>query len=183
MKVWFARVSTTGQSLDIQIEKLQSYGCDKIYTEKKSGAKKQARTILNEMLSFIREWDELVITRLDRLARSVLDLSNITKKLNDQNINLVVLDQHIDTTSPTGKLLFNVLWAIGEFERELINERVSDWITKAKRNWVKFWPKPKLSNEQIRQLRLEFKQSSPKSRSQLAKKYWIGKTTLYRLAK
>ena len=95
MKIWYARVSTSGQSLDIQIEKLKAYGCEKIFTEKKSGASKQGRLKLNESLAFIREGDELVVTRLDRLARSVRDLINITSDLQSRKISFVVLDQQI----------------------------------------------------------------------------------------
>jgi DNA invertase Pin-like site-specific DNA recombinase len=131
-------VSTSGQSLEIQIEKLKAYGCEKIFTEKKSGANKQDRAALNEALTFIREADELVVTRLDRLARSVRDLTNITSDLQTKQVSFVVLDQKIDTTTPTGKLLFHVLSAIGEFERELINERIRDGIVKAKNAGVKF---------------------------------------------
>lgn len=183
MKVWYARVSTSGQSLDIQIEKLKAYGCDKMFTEKKSGASKQGRIALNEALDFIRENDELVVTRLDRLARSVRDLTNITSDLQTKQVSFVVLDQQIDTTTPTGKLLFHVLSAIWEFERELINERIRDGINKAKKAGVKFWPKDKLTPEQLAQLRSDFAETSPDWRLALAKNYGIGKTTLYRLVK
>jgi DNA invertase Pin-like site-specific DNA recombinase len=78
------------------------------------------------------------VTRLDRLARSVRDLTNITSDLQTKQVSFVVLDQQIDTTTPTGKLLFHVLSAIGEFERELINERIRDGIVRAKKAGVKF---------------------------------------------
>ena len=159
------------------------YGCEKIFTEKKSGASKQGRLKLNESLAFIREGDELVVTRLDRLARSVRDLINITSDLQSRKISFVVLDQQIDTTTPTGKLIFHVLSAIWEFERELINERIRDGINKAKKAGVKFWPKDKLTLKQISQLRQEFAGTSPNWRLALAKKYDIGKTSLYRLQK
>lgn len=124
--------------MEIQIEKLKAYGCERIFTEKKSGASKQGRASLTEALAFIREGDELIVTRLDRLARSVRDLTNITSDLQAKQVSFVVLDQQIDTTTPTGKLLFHVLSAIGEFERELINERIRDGIIKAKNAGVKF---------------------------------------------
>ena len=183
MKIWYARVSTTGQSLDIQIEKLKAYGCDKIFSDKKSGASKQGRDDLLEALNFIREGDELVVTRLDRLARSVLDLANISNELQSKQVGFIVLDQQIDTTTATGKLLFHMLSAIGEFERELINERIKDGINKAKKSGVKFWPKNKLNPEQVVELRKEFLKTSSESRLELARKYWIWKTTMYRLVK
>lgn len=183
MKIWYARVSTTGQSLDIQIEKLRTYGCEKIFSDKKSGASKQGRDALLEALKFIREDDELVITRLDRLARSVLDLANISNELQTKQVGFIVLDQQIDTTTATGKLLFHMLSAIGEFERELINERIKDWINKAKKSGVKFWPKNKLSQEQVNELKNDFFKTNSESRIELAKRYWIWKTTMYRLVK
>lgn len=80
----------------------------------------------------MREGDQFVVTRLDRLARSVLDLTQIVREMAGKRVDLVVLDQAIDTTSPTGRLLFHVLASIGEFERELIKERASDGIARAK---------------------------------------------------
>lgn len=80
----------------------------------------------------MREGDQFVVTRLDRLARSVLDLTQIVREMAGKRVDLVVLDQAIDTTSPTGRLLFHVLASIGEFERELIKERAADGIARAK---------------------------------------------------
>lgn len=80
----------------------------------------------------MREGDQFVVTRLDRLARSVLDLTQIAREMAGKRVDLVVLDQAIDTTNPTGRLLFHVLASIGEFERELIKERASDGIARAK---------------------------------------------------
>ncbi len=80
----------------------------------------------------MRDGDQFVVTRLDRLARSVLDLTQIAREIAGKGIDLVVLDQNIDTTTPTGRLLFHVLGSIGEFERELIKERAADGIASAK---------------------------------------------------
>ena len=142
MKIGYARISTVGQSLDIQLDKLNRHGCDRIFEEKRSGggslgghaAKRwrDEREALAQALTFIREGDQLVITRLDRLARSVLDLSQITAEIAAKKVDLVVLDQSIDTGSPTGRLLFHMLAAIGEFERDLIKERAAEGIARAK---------------------------------------------------
>ncbi len=86
----------------------------------------------------MREGDKFMVTRLDRLARSVRDLADMTNQMIEKNVDLVVLDQAIDTSSPTGRLLFNVLAAIGEFERDLIKERAADGIARAKANGVQF---------------------------------------------
>ena len=102
-KVGYARVSSVGQSLDVQLDKLS--GCDKIFTEKKSGVDVK-REKLVACLQYIREGDTLVITRLDRLARSTLNLCQIAEQLQRKRVNLAVLDQNIDTADATGRLLF-----------------------------------------------------------------------------
>ena len=86
----------------------------------------------------MREADQFLVTRLDRLARSVKDLSDLTKHMEEKKVDLVVLDQAIDTSTPTGRLLFHMLAAIGEFERDLIRERSAEGIARAKANGVKF---------------------------------------------
>lgn len=120
------------------------------------------------------------MTRLDRLARSVLDLAQITTEIAAKKVDLVVLDQSIDTGTPTGRLLFHMLAAIGEFERDLIKERAADGIARAKAKGVKFGAKSKLSAEQIAALRNAF--ANPETdRKKLARDYGIGRATLYRI--
>lgn len=111
----YARVSSIGQNLDLQLEKLREYGYDEIFQEKRSG-RTAARPKLNECLRYVRGGDVLVITRLDRLARSTLDLHRILEELQKNKVGFVVLDQAIDTTSPAGKLVFGILAAVAEFE-------------------------------------------------------------------
>ena len=82
-------------------------------------------------MTYMREGDQFLVTRLDRLARSVRDLTELTKQMVQKNVDLVVLDQAIDTASPTGRLLFHVLAAIGEFERDLIRERSAEGVARA----------------------------------------------------
>lgn len=121
-----------------------------------------------------------MVTRLDRLARSVLDLSQITAEIAAEKVDLVVLDQAIDTGSPTGRLLFHMLAAIGEFERDLIKERASEGIARAKAAGVKFGAKSKLSADQVAALKAEF--SDPAcNRKELARRYGISRATVYRL--
>jgi len=132
--VGYARVSSVGQSLDLQIEKLKSYGCTKIYTEKRSGME-QKRPELLKCLDFVRDSDDtLVITKLDRIARSSLHLGKITEELQDKEVNFVVLDQHIDTTTSYGRLTFQILSSVAEFENEIRRERQKEGILKAKRD-------------------------------------------------
>ncbi len=126
-KVGYARVSSVGQSLSIQLEKLNN--CDKIFKEKRSATTDQ-RPKLQECLEYVREGDILVITRLDRLARSTLHLCQIAEILKSKKVALQVLDQNIDTNDATGRLLFNMLGAISQFETEIRSERQMDGIKK-----------------------------------------------------
>lgn len=180
MKIGYARVSTTGQSLELQIEKLKAVGCEKIFTEKQSGGKGRKREALVQALDFVREGDVLVITKLDRLARSVSDLSSIAKTLEDKNVDFEILDQSVNTATPAGRLLYHVLGAIGEFERDLINERVNEGLQRAKKQGVKLGRKKKLSKKKLEQLRKEFTEVSSEERKKLADKYGISKASMYR---
>ncbi len=141
--VGYARVSTVGQSLDVQLEKLKPI-CDKVFREKKSGTTAQ-RPQLKACLNYLREKDTLVVTKLDRLARSTFHLTQIAESLKEQGIGLKVLDQAIDTTTPTGKLLFDVLAAISEFETAIRKERQMEGIDQAKKRGVRFGRQPKLT--------------------------------------
>jgi DNA invertase Pin-like site-specific DNA recombinase len=131
--VGYARVSSIGQSLEVQLDKLKH--CDKLYQEKKSGASGR-RPRLQACLEYIREGDTLVITRLDRLARSTLHLCQIAADLERKQVNLQVLDQNINTHNATSRLLFNMLGAIAQFETEIRAEQQMDGIQKAKERGV-----------------------------------------------
>jgi DNA invertase Pin-like site-specific DNA recombinase len=147
--VGYARVSSVGQSLDVQLDKLGH--CDKIFQEKHSGTS-GTRPRLHDCLEYVREDDTLVVTRLDRLARSTLHLCQIADELARKRVHLQVLDQHLDTSDATGRLLFNMLGAIGQFETEIRAERQMDGIQKAKARGVRFGPKKKLAPVQIAEL-------------------------------
>ena len=150
--IGYARVSSTGQNLAVQLDKLEQHGCKQIFQEKKSGTTDK-RPELQECLRYLRSGDTLVITKLDRLARSTLHLTQIADDLEKRRIHLVVIDQAIDTTTPTGKLLFNMLASIAEFETAIRAERQAEGIAKALANGVKFGPKPKVTPEQVREMR------------------------------
>ena len=173
--VGYARVSSVGQSLDVQLDKLGH--CDKVYQEKKSGAS-GPRPRLNDCLEYIREGDTLVVTRLDRLARSTLHLCQIADELARKGINLQVLDQNIDTSDATGRLLFNMLSAISQFETEIRAERQMDGIQKAKERGVHFGPKKKLTPEQIVELKHRREQGT--LIKTLMQDYGLSKVSVYR---
>jgi DNA invertase Pin-like site-specific DNA recombinase len=173
--VGYARVSSVGQSLDVQLDKLNQ--CDKVFQEKESGAS-GSRPSLQACLGYVREGDTLVVTRLDRLARSTLHLCQIAAELEHKQVNLQVLDQNIDTSDATGRLLFNMLGAIAQFETELRAERQMDGILKAKTRGIKFGPKPSLTPEQIVELQNRRQQGT--LIKTLMKDYQISKATVYR---
>ena len=174
-KVGYARVSSVGKSLDVQREKL--VGCDKLFEEKRSGTT-DARPQLKECLNYVRDGDQLVVTRIDRLARSTLHLCQIAETLREKGVDLVVLDQNIDTSDATGRLLFNMLGAIGQFETEIRAERQMDGIKKAKDRGVQFGKRPALSEEQIAELRE--KRAAGTLIKDLMSHYSLSKATIYR---
>ena len=179
MKVGYARVSSVGQSLDTQIEKLTAFGCEKVFQEKRSGATREKREAVNAALEFCREGDVLVITKLDRLARSMSDLQDISKTLNRKGVDFIVLDQSIDTTTPAGRLTFHLLGAVAEFERDLIAERRNEGIEKAKSKGVKFGRREKLDAAQLQRLRVAH--GAGEARQDLMHQFSISKSTFYRL--
>lgn len=179
MKIGYARVSSAGQSLDTQIDKLSAIGCEKVFQEKLSGATREKRTQLTSALEFCREDDVLVVTKLDRLARSMFDLQDITKTLDRKGVDFIVLDQNIDTTTPAGRLTFHLLGAVAEFERDIIAERRTEGIAKAKERGVKFGRREKLTDIQIEELRESYR--GGETRASLMNRFGISKTTFYRI--
>lgn len=182
MKIGYARVSTTGQDYETQVTKLQAEGCEKLFTEKQSGKNASDRIELQRAIEFAREGDVLVITKLDRLARSMGDLWVIVRQLEAKGVAFKVLDQSgMDTSSATGKLLFNILGSIAEFERDLINARTAEGRQAAQAKGVKFGRKEKLTTEQVDALKADV-QAGLLSKEAIAKKYGIARNSVYRLA-
>ena len=173
--VGYARVSSIGQSLDVQLDKLKN--CRKIFQEKKSAAGGK-RPQLAACLEYVREGDSLVVTRLDRLARSTLHLCQIADELKRKQVELQVLDQNINTADATGRLLFNMLGAINQFETEIRAERQLDGINKAKEKGVKFGAQRKLSDGQIEDMK-ERRQSGVLIKN-LMQEYQLSKASIYR---
>jgi len=178
MNIGYARVSTSSQNLENQIDQLKAAGCEKIFSEKRSGKNESDREQFTIMMDFIREGDMLFVTKLDRLARSVIDLHNIAKFLQDQNVDLKVLHQNIDTTTPAGRLLFTMLGAIAEFERDLINERVREGIEAAKNKGIRFGRRAILS---MKEKKIIYQQHE-KGRSVLwlSNFFHVARNTIYR---
>lgn len=178
--VGYARVSSTGQKLDIQIDKLKKAGCKKIFQEKVTGVDKD-RPAFKACLNYLREGDTLVITKLDRLARNNVHLNKIVTDLEDESISLYILDQNIDLSTATGKLMFQMLSVFAEFENNIRKERQADGIKKAMANNVKFGVKPKFKHKDLKQMKED--RENGMLVKDIMEKYNISKASFYRLIK
>ena len=151
--VGYARVSSTGQDLAVQLEKLEKAGCNKVFKEKRSGVD-TGRQELKRCLEYLREGDTLLVSKIDRLARSTSDLYRIISELAEKGVAFRVLDDPtIDTTSRTGKLVMGILALIAEFENDIRRERQLDGIAKAKERGVHFGRKPELTPEKVEEIK------------------------------
>lgn len=177
--VGYARVSSAGQSLDVQHDKLKTFGCTRIFSEKRSGRQADSRPELQACLQFLRDGDTIVICRLDRMARSILDLSKIADLLKRKGVALKVLDQAIDTSTSEGMLMFSLLGAFAQFENDIRAERQTDGIAKAKEKGVAFGRKRALTPEQCKRIRT-LREEESFSVPQLAERFNVGPATIYR---
>jgi DNA invertase Pin-like site-specific DNA recombinase len=175
MKYGYARVSTTDQDLTIQIDALKNAGCETIRKEKVSGTSIQGRDELNTLLEFLREGDELVVTRIDRLARSIRDLQNIVYDLDKKGVVLSATEQPIQTNTSAGKCFLDMLGVFGEFETNLRKERQMEGIAKAKENGVYKGRKPSVDIDKVKELK-----ESGMGASAIAKELNIGRASVYR---
>ena len=153
MKYGYARCSTSTQDLTIQIETLTKAGCETIRQEKVSGTSVQGRDELNTLLEFLRDGDELVVTRVDRLARSIRDLQNIVYDLDKRGVVLSATEQPINTNTSAGKCFLDMLGVFGEFETNLRKERQMEGIAKAKENGVYKGRKPSVNIDKVKELK------------------------------
>ena len=176
MKYGYARVSTTDQDLTVQIDALKKAGCETIRQEKVSGTSVQGRDELNILLEFLREGDELVVTRVDRLARSIRDLQNIVHDLNTKGVTIAATEQPIDTKTSAGKCFLDMLGVFGEFETNLRRERQMEGIAKAKEKGVYKGRKPSVDVEKVKELR-----DTGMGASAIAKELGIGRASVYRV--
>jgi len=150
----YARVSTADQSLDIQRDALKTAGCDKILEEKASGASREGRGQLRVLLDFVGEGDAIIVTKLDRLARSTIDMLEIVRDISGRGAGFKSLaEPWCDTTSPAGKLMLTVFAGVAQFERERIKERQREGIDKAKSEGRYKGGKRRFDPDEIRALR------------------------------
>ena len=173
--IGYARVSTADQDCSIQEAALRAAGCTTVRTEKKSGTSRDGRTELETVLSFLRDGDTLVVTRIDRLARSLLDLEGIVAELKAKGAHLKSIEQPVDTSTPAGKAFLQMLGVFAEFETALRRERQMEGIAKAKAEGVYKGRKPSVDVTKVRQLH-----EAGMGPSAIAKELKVGRTSVYR---
>ena len=182
MLIGYARTSTQDQkySLEAQVEELKAAGCERLYQEEVSSVDSQ-RVELENALDYIREGDVLVVKKLDRLARSVADTVKIQERLEAKKAGLKILDLDIDTTTPGGRLQFNLFASIAQFEREVMLERQKVGIAKAKADGKYKGRKPTAT--EVKNKILEKAHTTKLTRQQIADEVGCGIATVYRILK
>ncbi|ACS44119.1 DNA invertase gene rlgA (plasmid) [Methylorubrum extorquens AM1] len=175
----YARVSTTDQDLGLQEAALRAAGCDVIRTEKKSGTTREGRTELATLLDFLRAGDTLVVTRVDRLARSIGDLQDVVRALKAKGVALRATEQPIDTSTAAGKAFLDMLGLFAEFETNLRRERQMEGIAAAKARGVYKGKgrKPTIDAAEVQRLHAEGKLGP----AAIAKRLGIGRASVYRV--
>jgi DNA invertase Pin-like site-specific DNA recombinase len=176
MIVGYARVSSSGQSLDIQEAKLKQAGAERIFAEKRSGTTTTDREELKRAISYCREGDVFVATRLDRIARSVGDLQTIVRELEAKGVGFRCLEQEMDTTTSSGRLLMNVLGAFAEFEADIRKERQGEGIAKAKDAGIYKGRPPSIDPLKVKELKAE-----GVGPTEIAKRLNISRPSVYRI--
>ena len=178
MDVGYARVSTTDQNLDSQLDALRKSGCDKVFTDVASGAKTD-RAGLVEVLAFLRQGDTMVVWKLDRLGRSLKHLIDTINELHQRKIGFRSLRENVDTTSSAGKLFFHVFGALAEFERELIRERTCAGLTAARARGRR-GGRPRLMTEKKIQMAVALMKDGRAQPKDVCGTLGVSKATLYR---
>jgi DNA invertase Pin-like site-specific DNA recombinase len=180
MKYGYARVSTDGQSVDAQVRQLTKAGCKKVFRETASGAKTD-RAELRKVLAKLDEGDVLMVTRLDRLARSTRDLLNTLAAITDHKAGFCSMgDTWADTTTSHGRLMLTVLGGLAEFERDLIRARTGEGRARAVARGVKMGRKPKMTPHQRKEA-LKRRDAGEPMRD-IAKSFNVSHSTISRLA-
>lgn len=172
----YARVSTTDQDLTLQEEALKAAGCDLVVSEKVTGTSREGRQELERLLQFIREGDTLVVTRIDRLARSIGDLQDIVRGLKAKGVSLRATMQAVDTSTAAGKAFLDMLGVFAEFETNLRKERQAEGIAKAKAAGVYKGRRPEIDRAAILRLKAEGLGATA-----IAKRLGIGRASVYRI--
>jgi DNA invertase Pin-like site-specific DNA recombinase len=185
MRVGYGRVSTQDQNPQAQRDALQAARCDEIFIDTTSGKLARRPELDKALLSANRAGDQLVVTKLDRLGRSLEHLIELAKLLQTRGVGLVVLDQGIDTSTAVGRLFFQILGAIAEFEHALMSERTIDGLMAARARGRTGGQKPKLGPRQIKLARQMYDETNKDSKrshtvGQIAAESGVSRPTIYR---
>lgn len=175
----YARVSTTDQNSAMQIEALKAYGCTKIFTDDGVSGKLASRPQFDKLLKILKPGDTIVVWKLDRIGRSLVNLIDLMARFNQEGVQFKSLTNgEFDTTTAQGRLIFTFMAALAQYERELINERTSAGIDAAKRRGVKFGRKLALTQQQLQSVNAMLAGGS--SPTEAAKAFGVHPTTVYR---
>ena len=178
MKIGYARIYTTDQNLDLQLDALNNAGCEKIITDEISGSLSE-RVGLKELLNILRKGDEVIVWRLDRLGRSLKHLIELINQFHNLGVTFTSLQESINTNNSTGKLIFHIFGALSEFERNLILERTKAGLESARARGRQ-GGRPKKLTKDKRQLAKELYEGKKHSLVQICDMLGISKPTLYK---
>lgn len=180
-KIGYARVSTVGQTLDIQMKTLKEFGCVKIYREKASGANAE-RSQLKKLITSVTEGDIVVVTRIDRLARSTFDLFSIVKDITNKKAQFhSIAEPWTDTSTSTGRLMLAVLGGLADVERDLIRTRTSEGRVRAIQQGKQMGRPSRLTTAQKREIRVKRKNGT--TLKSLATTYGLSESAISRIAR
>ncbi|QSB07196.1 recombinase family protein [Natronoglycomyces albus] len=186
MRVGYARVSTREQNLESQRQLLEAAGCEEIFIDHGVSGKEAHRPELDKALAFVRRGDVLVITRLSRLFRSLKDLIATVEELEDRGVDLVVTQQPIDTTTSAGRLMFNIVGAFDQFQRELISENTREGLDATDKRGRGGGRPAKLSLRQVAEICAKIDERDDAGKpvwniSALARHYKVSRPTIYKV--
>lgn len=185
MRIGYGRVSTRDQHPEAQHDALVAAGCDQVFIDTASGKLARRPELDKALLSANRGGDQLVVTKLDRLGRSLEHLIELSKQLDAAGVDLVVLDQGIDTSTAVGRMFFQILGSIAEFEHALMSERTRDGLAAARARGRTGGQKPKLGPRQVKLARAMFDETAPDGRrryivQEIADEFGVSRPTIYR---
>jgi len=185
MRIGYGRVSTRDQHPEAQHDALRGAGCDEVFIDKASGKLARRPELDRALLSANRTGDQLVITKLDRLGRSLEHLIELSKDLQTRGVDLVVLDQGIDTSTAVGRMFFQILGSIAEFEHALMSERTIDGLAAARARGRTGGQKPKLGARQVTLARQMYEETGNDGKrrytvAQIAAEFGVTRPTIYR---